>query len=140
MVQVCRKNYLGELFRSMLNQFQKFGRTSESIAAKVLKKKGYKILEKNYRSPGGEIDIIAKDKDTLVFVEVKARMSETYGNPKESVTIGKQQKISKTAQYYFKEKKLSDFRARFDVVAINKMNGKLTIEVLQNAFEYRGPE
>lgn len=120
----------------MLNMFQKFGKDAEALAAKALKKDGYKILEKNYRSRWGEIDIIAKDDDTIVFVEVKARMSETYGNPKESVTIGKQKKISNTARFYLKENKKFDSRARFDVVAINIMNGNLNIEILKNAFEY----
>lgn len=120
----------------MLNRFQKFGQRSEKVAEKALKKEGYKILERNYRSPVGEIDIIARDDDTVVFVEVKARTNETYGNPKEAVSYFKQKKISRTAEYYLKEKKTLDVRARFDVVSIQSVQGNMSVEILKNAFEY----
>ena len=70
----------------MLNKRQRFGKDSESLAMGYLKKHGYKIIEKNYRNKIGEIDIIAKDKGTLVFVEVKARKTHVFGNPKWAVT------------------------------------------------------
>lgn len=70
----------------MLNKHQQFGKNSEVLAINHLKKKGYKILECNYRTKTGEIDIIAKEKDTLVFVEVKARSSSHFGGAKGSVT------------------------------------------------------
>jgi len=66
----------------MPNKRQQYGKESESIAVRYLKRNGYKILEQNYRNQLGEIDIIAKDKKTLVFVEVKARRSGGYGSPK----------------------------------------------------------
>ncbi|MDP4857645.1 MAG: YraN family protein, partial [Desulfobacterales bacterium] len=66
----------------MVDQRQQFGKAGESIAARFLRKMGYRILEQNYRTVLGEIDIIARDRDTLVFVEVKARTSGRYGNPK----------------------------------------------------------
>jgi putative endonuclease len=119
----------------MLNKQQSFGKKSESIAAKHLKKNGYKILEQNYRTKLGEIDIIAKDKDTLVFVEVKARSSNRFGNPKWAVTPKKQIKISMVALLYIKSTKQSNVKARFDVVAISSAKDKPSIEVIKNAFE-----
>jgi len=74
----------------MLNSRQIFGKDSESLAVKYLKKQRYKILEKNYRTPVGEIDIIAKHKGVIVFVEVKARRSDRFGDPKGAVTYKKQ--------------------------------------------------
>lgn len=119
----------------MLNKRQQFGQKSESIAARHLKKKGYKILEQNYRNKLGEIDIIAKDKGTLVFVEVKARKSSRFGNPKWAVTPKKQRKISMVALYYLKATNQSRIKARFDVVAISSLKNNPRIEIIKNAFE-----
>ena len=119
----------------MLSDSQKFGKTSESVAVRYLKKSGYKILMQNYRTKLGEIDIIAKDKDTLVFVEVKARRSSYYGNPKWGVTLKKQKKISMVALCYLKSIKQSRTKARFDVVAISAGGDKPKIELIKNAFE-----
>jgi putative endonuclease len=119
----------------MLNPRQIFGEQGESIAVRYLKKKGYKILEKNYRTKLGEIDIIAKDKDTLVFVEVKSRRSWQFGNPKAAVTPAKQRKISKVALYYLKTNDRSNAKARFDVVTITATRDKSQIEIVKNAFE-----
>lgn len=119
----------------MLNQRQIFGEKGESIAVRYLKKKGYKILEKNYRTKLGEIDIIAKDKDTIVFVEVKSRRSWQFGSPKGAVTPAKQRKISKVALYYLKTNDRSNARARFDVVTITATRDKSKIEIVKNAFE-----
>jgi putative endonuclease len=119
----------------MINKRQQFGKKSEDIAAKYLKKNGYKILEQNYRTKLGEIDIIAKDKDTLVFIEVKARRSIQFGSPKWAVTPKKQRRISMVALYYLKTAKLSHTRARFDVVSISSINDRSGIEIIKNAFE-----
>ncbi len=119
----------------MADNRQQLGKESESIAADHLKKLGYRILEKNYRNQLGEIDIIAKDKGTLVFVEVKARSSYRFGNPKWAVTQKKQKKISMVALYYLKGLKKRNVKARFDVVAIGYAKDNLKIEVVKNAFE-----
>ena len=119
----------------MLNRQQQFGRKSERLAAEYLKLKGYRIIETNYRSPVGEIDIIAREKGTLVFVEVKARRSSRFGSPKGAVTPAKQRKISMAALDYLKRSGQSDARARFDVVAIDTETGRFDIEVVKNAFE-----
>jgi len=102
----------------MLSKRQQFGKESESLAVKHLKKNGYKILEQNYRNKIGEIDIIAKEKGTLVFVEVKAGRTHFFGNPKWAVTPKKQRKISMVALYYLKATKQTHVKARFDVVSI----------------------
>ncbi|MBU0987891.1 MAG: YraN family protein [Proteobacteria bacterium] len=119
----------------MLNTKQQYGRESETIAVKHLKKNGYKILEQNYRNKLGEIDIIAKDKKTLVFVEVKARRSKGYGSPKWAVTPKKQRQISKVALYYLKATNQPKAKARFDVVAISSAPENAGIEIIKNAFE-----
>lgn len=93
------------------------GKNYEEVAVKYLKKSGYKIIEQNYRLKIGEIDIIAKDKNTLIFVEVKYRQTKEFGTPSEFVNKQKQNKIIKTAIFYLKQNQItSDFR--FDVVSI----------------------
>lgn len=119
----------------MLNTKHQFGKDSESIAVRYLKKNGYKILAQNYRNKIGEIDIIAKDKKTLVFVEVKAARTDSFGNPKWSVTPKKQRKISMVALYYLKATKQNKVKARFDVVAISSSQDNPRIELIKNAFE-----
>lgn len=119
----------------MLNAQQKFGEKGEAIAVRYLKKQGYKILENNYRNRLGEIDIIAKDRETIVFVEVKARRSPLYGNPKWAVTPRKQRKISMVALAYLKSTDQNDVRARFDVVAVTASRDGPRVEIVKNAFE-----
>jgi putative endonuclease len=114
---------------------QQFGEKGESLAAWYLRKKGYKIIEQNYRSHLGEIDIIAKEKQTIVFVEVKSRRSVRYGSPKFAVTPKKQRKISMVALYYLKTTRQTDVKARFDVVAITANRDAPQIEIVKNAFE-----
>ncbi len=119
----------------VVNQRQQFGKESESLAARHLKKNGYKILERNYRNELGEIDIIAKEKGVLVFVEVKAGKTPFYGNPKWAVTPKKQRKISMVALYYLKTTHQTHVKARFDVVAVSLTKENPGIEIIKNAFE-----
>ena len=119
----------------MLNKRQQFGKDSESLAARHLKKNGYKILEQNYRNKLGEIDIIAKEKGTLVFVEVKARKTHVFGSPKWAVTPKKQRKISMVALYYLKATNQTQVKARFDVVSLSMAKDNPQIEIIKNAFE-----
>ena len=118
----------------MLNRQQQFGKRSEHLALNYLKRKGYRIVETNYRSRVGEIDIIAREKDTLVFVEVKARSSRRFGSPKGAVTPAKQRKISMAALDYLKRTGQTEASARFDVVSIDTAAGQTAIEVVKNAF------
>jgi putative endonuclease len=119
----------------MLNKRQKFGEKGEEIAVRHLRKNGYKIIETNYRTRLGEIDIIAQDQDTIVFAEVKTRRSVQFGNPKQAVTIRKQKKISMVALYYLKATGQSAARARFDVVGVISNRDKPQVEIIKNAFE-----
>ena len=120
---------------TMANSSQKFGRQSEAAAVDHLRRLGYKILCRNYRTPFGEIDIIAKHKGVLVFIEVKARKSRRYGDPKWAVTPNKQRKISMVALAYLKKHHNLDTRSRFDVVTVQLAGETPVIEVVANAFE-----
>lgn len=94
------------------------GQRGEETAAKYLIKSNFDIVERGFRLFRGEIDIIARDGDTLVFVEVKARADETFGRPEDSVTPAKQRQIRRIATGYLVERRLGDVPCRFDVVSI----------------------
>ena len=110
------------------------GKEGEDIAAEFLIKKNFNILERNYRYGHGEIDIIAEDGETLVFVEVKTRNTLEFGHPEISVTKGKLNQIKKIAEAYLFEKEIDDKECRLDVVAILKMSGVLEIKHIENAY------
>ena len=111
------------------------GKKGEEFAAAHLRKLHYKILERNYRCAAGEIDIIAKDRSTLVFVEVKTRSSKEFGAPAEGVHDRKQRQLSKVALTYLNQKKLVDIPARFDVVAVEILPDEHQIDVIRDAFD-----
>jgi len=98
------------------------GKCGEDIAEIFLKNKGFKIIERNYRSPFGEIDIVAKDRNATVFIEVKTKISKSFGPPLLEVTESKKKSIIKNAVYYLKKFNLLDRDARIDVVSINLNN------------------
>ena len=106
------------------------GRAGEKRAIDFIKKKGFKILETNYKTVFGEIDIIAEEKGVFVLIEVKTRSSDNYGNPCEAVDKRKQEKYYKTATYYLQKAKKIDAECRFDVIEIE--NGE--INHIFNAF------
>ena len=106
------------------------GNAGEAYAAEFLEQKGYEILETNYKNQIGEIDIIAKDGERYVFVEVKTRSTAMFGYPREAVTPKKQHTIKLVASCYLKSNKLYDMYTRFDVIEI--LAGKITH--LINAF------
>ncbi|HDH87178.1 MAG: YraN family protein [Deltaproteobacteria bacterium] len=111
------------------------GRFGEDLARERLKDCGYRILTTNYRCPLGEIDVIARDDDVLVFVEIKTRKNKSPGRVKEAVNTKKQRQISKVALAYMKSHNLWGSKARFDVVAVGLLDGKNEIEIIKNAFE-----
>lgn len=114
------------------------GSLGEGIAADYIKNLGYIILEKNFRCKLGEIDIIAKDKNFITFIEVKTRYSSIYGTPGTAITIKKQNRIYKTAQFYMLKKSIfNKFYFRFDVIEIilNTSNNKYSINLIRNAFQ-----
>lgn len=106
------------------------GKEGEDRAAKVLKAKGYKIIERNYRNPFGEIDIIAEEGDCLVFIEVKKRNTETFGDPLYAIDASKKRHIVMSAKYYLKSHRLNNKKTRFDVVGITPH----TVKIVKNAF------
>lgn len=110
------------------------GTEEELRAAQYLRDKGYFIVEKNYRVRQGEIDIVARDKACIVFVEVKYRSNNQSGNALEAVTKAKMKQISKTALFYLNQKKISvdNTPIRFDVIGINGD----TITHVENAFDF----
>jgi len=95
-----------------------YGKRSEIIASDYLKKKGYKILETNYKNKIGEIDLIAKDGDYIVFVEVKARLSGAFGHPFDAIDERKQQKIHAVACLYMVKNQKYGTNCRFDAISI----------------------
>jgi putative endonuclease len=111
------------------------GKLGEELALKKVRRLGYKKIVRNYRCPMGEVDLIARDGDTLVFIEIKTRKSKSIDYAKEAVNDRKKRQLSKTALAYMKSNNCCDTKARFDVVAIKLTNGKPQIEVLQNAFD-----
>ena len=111
------------------------GKSGEDLAVHYLKKQGYTIVVRNYRQRIGEIDIIARDGECLVFVEVKTRRNSRYGSPFEAVDNRKQIQISKVALEYMTRYKYDDVEARFDVVAIEgDIHGDNTLDWIVNAF------
>lgn len=109
----------------MLNK-KESGDLGEIFAVKLLLKNKYKILTRNFRSKFGEIDIVAMDKDTLVFIEVKTRWSKKYGKPEEAVTPKKLSNIKRTADFYCLLHKNAPKKKRIDVVAIEAEEGMVT--------------
>lgn len=115
------------------------GAFGEEIACDYLKSSGYRILERNFSCRTGEIDIIASQVDTIVFIEVKTRSSEKYGSPSEAVRPGKQGRIVKTALYYMQSKGLLDHMCRFDVIELTAdEENRYRINLIKDAFQYSG--
>jgi putative endonuclease len=110
------------------------GTVGEDAAVEYLSKKGYRILERNFRFERGEIDIIAEDRDVLVFAEVKARRSKAFGEPHEAVTGQKQRQIRKVAEGYLFMHEINDRECRFDIIAVHYKGSTITIEHFENAF------
>ncbi|MCM8791556.1 MAG: YraN family protein [Candidatus Omnitrophica bacterium] len=110
------------------------GKKGENWAEEFLKKHGYKIIEKNFYTPFGQIDIIALDNNILCFIEVKTRRSVYFGFPEEAVSFTKQRKIIKVASLYLKEKRILDTKVRFDVISIVCRDDDYRIKLIRNAF------
>ncbi len=111
------------------------GKIGEDLARQRLKDLGYRIIKANYTCALGEIDLIARDGDVLVFVEIKTRKKQSLSLAKEAVTKRKQVKLSKVALAYMKYNNLLGSKARFDVVAVGVSEGKKEIEIVKDAFE-----
>ena len=111
------------------------GILGEKLARDFLKKRGYRILETNYRCPEGEIDIVAKHRDCLVFVEVRTKRSREFGSPEESITLTKKERLRVIASHYRQARRDSSPSWRIDVVGVDlDRRGKpLRIELTENA-------
>jgi putative endonuclease len=123
----------------MTDRRRSLGQAGESLAARELAQRGYRILARNWRCPIGEIDIVAEREGVLVFVEVKTRRGDRLGTPQESVTRSKQAKLIEAALTYLQEHTLEACDWRIDVVAIQMSpRGNLVgIEVIENAVEQK---
>ena len=118
---------------------KEFGRAGEELAAKHLKGLGYKVLERNFRTSVGEIDLVAVDGPTLVFVEVKSRRDGSFGSPELAVNRHKRRQLEKAAMVYIMRKKKWDTPCRFDVVSVDAAGGpKPEVTVIKDAFELSG--
>ena len=118
----------------MFNRKQK-GDNAERSACDLLRKQGLIIVQQNFRSRFGEIDIIAKDGETLVFVEVRLRNNRRFGGGAESVARHKQQRIIQTASLYLATHSQCELPCRFDVIEASEQQGKFQLHWLPNAFQ-----
>lgn len=119
----------------------RLGAQGERIAEAFLKTRGYRIIRENFTTPLGEIDLIAREGDLIVFVEVKTRASDEYGPPQSSVTLTKQRQIIKAAELFLQREGLSESACRFDVVAVTLRGGKAEqpeILLIRDAFPAGG--
>lgn len=119
----------------MTRQRQQAGRTGERAAERHLARAGYAILARNYRCPLGEIDLVALDRRTVVFVEVKARHGAAAGTPLEAVTRRQQRRIVRAARYYLTRHRLLDRLVRFDVVGVWLDAPEPRCELVRGAFD-----
>jgi len=111
------------------------GKLGESLAVAHLQKMGYQIVAQNYRCLYGEVDVVARDGDTIVFIEVKSRKSEMFGAPQEAVGLEKQKKLSRVSLHYLQQKRLETCNARFDVIAVKMSPDGTRIDLIRNAFD-----
>jgi putative endonuclease len=114
------------------------GEEGETAACRHLEAQGFRILARNFRCRSGEIDVVARDGDVTVFVEVKDRHGRSHGEGHESVTFGKRQRVVRAARIFAAARGLSDSPARFDVVSIDREGGATRIRHDRGAFDADG--
>ena len=113
-----------------------FGAHGEAVASAALVRRGYRIVERNYRTRWGELDVVAYDGDTLVFVEVKARRGAQFGEPAFAVDRRKQRRLVRLAQQYLLRRRLGEPLCRFDIVVVDERpEGPPRVDVITNAFD-----
>jgi putative endonuclease len=110
------------------------GDAGERAAAEYLEAKGYRVLHRNYRFGRGEIDLIARTGGTIVFVEVKTRSTESYGEPEEAVTPSKLRRIRRIAAAWLAERRIGECDCRFDVIAVKAEGGRLTVRHTEDVY------
>ena len=114
------------------------GARGEDLAATFLRRQGYRILERNYRCPLGEMDIIAREGKTVVFIEVKTRSTDRFGPPQAAVGPQKQRRMTSVALCYLKARGWLEVPARFDIAAVSTREAKETVTLYKNAFDAAG--
>lgn len=114
---------------------QTLGKLGEDLACAELSRLGYAVLDRRYRTRFGEIDIVCRHGDTIVFVEVKARRDARFGGAAEAVTANKQRRIAQMAVDFLSRRRLAGCPCRFDVVAVSFDRGQPRVEVYDNAFD-----
>jgi len=114
---------------------QALGISGEDLACAELRRRGYAIVERRYRTRFGEIDIIAKDGNTIVFVEVKARLTDDFGGAAAAVTAWKQRRVARMALDYLSRHRLHECPCRFDVIAIDFESAEPRVTLYPNAFD-----
>ena len=117
---------------------KKLGKRSEDRAAEFLRDHGLRTVERNYRCPFGEIDLIAREGECLIFVEVRSSRTGTFAHPMYSIGLRKRRTLIRTALHYLKEKGLLNSRSRFDVVTVVEEGPEADIRWIKNAFEAAG--
>lgn len=118
----------------MTHARQELGKFGEDLACAALEQRGYIVMARRYRTRGGELDIVARDGEYIVFVEVKARQDDSFGDPEEAVTLQKQHRLVAMATDYLARAGLSESPCRFDVVGINVDTTPPTVSVIPDAF------
>lgn len=117
----------------MIHSPRSAGAESEAFACRYLEQQGLRLVERNYQCRVGELDLIMRDRDCLVFVEVRSRKRSHFGSAAESVTVPKQQRLLRAARHYLQHSRV-DLPCRFDVIAITHHRGESSIEWIQDAF------
>lgn len=116
----------------MTHKRRQVGLAGEEAARLYLEKQGYKVIERNYRCPLGELDLIALDERTTVIIEIRAKTGLSYGSPEESITADKGRRLLRLAQYYLKSKSKTDAPSRIDLVAVMLNNNDLTVKSINH--------
>jgi len=113
------------------------GKAGERRAVRTLRRAGYRVLARNFRARGGEIDVVAEHEGTIVFVEVKTRRSDSFASPELSVNARKRRKLARTAWYFLEINSLTERDCRFDIVSIvnEQESGRPKIEIIPDAFQ-----
>lgn len=118
-----------------MGETQRIGKIAEDLACDYLQNQGLKLVTRNFYCRCGEIDLVMRDKEYLVFIEIRSRNTNRFGGGAASITHHKQQKLLKTAQYYLQQNKLLEkIPCRFDVIAILSVQSRAEIEWIKNAF------
>ena len=123
----------------MTRERLELGKEGEDLALKKVESLGYRCIARNYRCTLGELDLVARDGDSLVFIEIKTRKGKSLDYAKEAVHARKQRQMSKVALAYMKKNGCEDAKARFDVVVIHQKGFDREIEVIRNAFDLAYP-